>query len=144
MIFARRTDTGMDRNKSKGFTLLELLVVVAIIGVLATIAIPMYRGYVDKAQKTVAVGTLDTMRKDLESFHIDYQRYPLDINFTTGREIPGSLQIFSSNMINQIASDFSTILTYIYNASIQSYTITTTAKDQANTPMTLTPQEITY
>ena len=43
----------MVTNIKKSFTLIELLIVVAIIGILAGVGIPMYNGYMDDAKKRV-------------------------------------------------------------------------------------------
>ena len=57
-------------NAQKGFTLIELMIVIAIIGILAAIAIPAYQNYTAKAQATEAVtllGGLKTAVVDLSS-----------------------------------------------------------------------------
>ena len=46
----------------KGFTLIELMIVVAIIGILAAIAIPQYQNYVTKAQVTRVIGETSSIR----------------------------------------------------------------------------------
>ena len=49
-------------NAQKGFTLIELMIVVAIIGILAAIAIPQYQNYVTKSQVTRVIGETGSLR----------------------------------------------------------------------------------
>lgn len=52
--------------KEHGFTLIELMIVVAIIGILAAVAIPMYQNYVAKSQITSAVAELNGAKPQYE------------------------------------------------------------------------------
>ena len=50
------------RNK-KGFTLIELMIVVAILGILAAVAIPMYINYQNRARMAEAPVSIDAIKK---------------------------------------------------------------------------------
>jgi general secretion pathway protein G len=61
---------------SDGFTLLELMVIVAMIGILVTLAIPSYQRSVLKAREAVLQQDLYTMRELLDQYRADQGKYP--------------------------------------------------------------------
>ena len=63
-------------SKSKGFTLLELLVVIVIIGLLAGYVAPRYFGQIGKSEVQVARAQIDSLEKALDQYRLDVRRYP--------------------------------------------------------------------
>jgi len=68
------------RRAQRGFTLIELIVVVTIIGILAAVAVVNVRNAQRKAQETALRDDLAEMRKAIDNFYADKQRYPHDLN----------------------------------------------------------------
>lgn len=68
------------RRGQRGFTLIELIVVVTIIGILAGIAVVHVRNAQKKALDTAVRADLHEMRKAIDDFYADKQRYPTDLN----------------------------------------------------------------
>jgi len=59
-----------------GFTLIELMVVVAIMGILAAIAVPMYGDYVTRSRIIDGTSKLGDIRTQMEKFFMDNRTYP--------------------------------------------------------------------
>jgi type IV pilus assembly protein PilE len=63
------------QTKSSGFTLVELMIAVAIISVIAVIAIPAYNGYIAEARLATARSNIDSLRLFLEDYRLDNGTY---------------------------------------------------------------------
>ena len=68
------------KNTESGLTLLELMVAIAIIGILAAIAVPNYLGYLQRARYTVAIGDIRNISQAADEFAANNNRYPKDLN----------------------------------------------------------------
>ncbi len=64
------------KKNQKGFTLIELMIVIAIIGILAAIAIPQFSSYRAKGFNSGALSDTRNLRTDLESYFAEWSSYP--------------------------------------------------------------------
>ncbi len=77
-------------NYAKGFTLVELMIAVAIIGILSAVAIPSYSNYVVRGKLVEATGELANGRIRLEQFFQDNRAYD-----ATGTPCPAATRYFT-------------------------------------------------
>lgn len=73
---ARRAHRAPASHENRGFTLLELLVVIVIIGLLATLIAPRYFDQVGKSNVKVAKAQIVALEKALDQYRLDVGQYP--------------------------------------------------------------------
>ena|SRR5690348_8379078 len=78
------------KTMQKGFTLIELMIVVAIIAILAAIAIPAYQDYVIRSQVSEGMSLADGAKTAVAEFYSNYGHYPLN-NTSAGLAPAGSI-----------------------------------------------------
>ena len=66
------------KTVQQGFTLIELMIVVAIIGILASMAIPAYQTYTIRAQIAEGLQIAGPIQKAVAEFHVDHGTFPAD------------------------------------------------------------------
>ncbi len=127
-------DTGMIRQpifrkKAAGFTLIELMIAVAIVGILASIAIPSYTSYVQRSKRTEAMVALMQVAQMQEKFYSQNLRYA-DSRATLGVSANTENDLYAITIAGT-KSGGGVCTNTVDNACI-TYTATATAKSTAS------------
>lgn len=111
------------QHKDKGFTLIEMLIVVALIAILAAIAMPAYNGYVSRGKIKTAQADLVALGLNIENEYRKKLSYAsANTNYTSTNDLIGK---FTSWRPASSTTDF------VFTASLTSSTYTVTATGQA-------------
>lgn len=130
---------GVNVKSNRGFTLIELMVVVAIIAILAAIALPSYRSYVRKSHRTDAQSAMQAIALKEESFRADNPGYTANWpNVGGDPNSQSSLSTFFTFTLTTAAATSTTPATYTLTATA----VGDQANDKANgvscTPLVIT------
>jgi type IV pilus assembly protein PilE len=77
------------RLKMRGMTLIELLVVIGVLGILTSIAVPTYRKYLLRAQRSEAKIALLQLQTAQEKYYLQYNAYTDKVTTSSTAEVPG-------------------------------------------------------
>ena len=106
------------RNAQRGFSLIELMIVVAIVAIISAIAYPSYQRYVIKTKRSVAQNALLQVADRQQQFFMDNKRFADDIS---NLGFPANPYVVDDNGTSTVASDGDAV----YSLSLSNVTATT-------------------
>ena len=115
--------TKLIRNNQKGFTLIELMIVVAIIGILAAIAIPNFRNYQMKAKTAEAKTNLGALKTSQEAYAAENGTYLACVAAPVN--VPGTAKAAFGGNANYTAIGFAPSGDVYYSYTVYGVTATT-------------------
>ena len=101
-------------RKQQGFTLIELMIVIAIIGILAAIAIPAYQNYTVRAKVTEGLNLASAAQLAVAETYQSNGAFPTGGNVSYGLPLPASIQ---GKYVDSVAADSKGVITITFKGS---------------------------
>ncbi len=102
----------MKRVRQAGVTLIELMIVIAVLGILVMVAYPAYQNHLKEVRRNNAQGELVKLQLAMEAFRVKNTSYPANLGALTGYSV----------------GDAGTYYTFSVSGAVSTYTLTAAAK----------------
>ena len=90
------------QRKQQGFTLIELMIVVAIVGILAAIAVPAYQDYMTRAKVSEGISAVDQIRTAVADFYTSQGHFPQTNSMGNGTTANGTYSVDRAKYASEI------------------------------------------
>ncbi|HSX42689.1 MAG TPA: prepilin-type N-terminal cleavage/methylation domain-containing protein [Candidatus Saccharimonadales bacterium] len=98
------------KNKSKGFTIVELLIVIVVIGILATLVIVTFTGIQQKARDSKRKTDISAIQASLESYYSSNNTYPTVADLNSSTWLAANMKGFDTNALKDPKGNASTVV----------------------------------
>lgn len=115
-MFSMKTQ---DHTSCRGFSLVELLIVVAVIGLIVAIAVPNLLNAIQRSRQTRTISDLRSISNGLGIYHQDYAKFPVAASMAAFTEVSESLVPF----IGQVPTDDGWQRVFVYKSDGDTYTV---------------------
>jgi general secretion pathway protein G len=115
----------MSRHDSRGFSLLELLITLVVIGIIAAMTIPNLLAAIDKGKQKRTMADMRSIGTAVEAYSVDNGRYPVASDAST------LALAISSNFVKVMPERDGWDHSYVVNSETTAYTVFSSGKDGA-------------
>lgn len=118
-----QSTVGQIRRERRGFTLIELMITVAIVAILSVVALPAYNDYIRRSQATDATANLSAARARMEQYFQDNRNYGPTAGTTCGPTTAASKYFTYACVTSNTGANFVITATGTPGGTTHTYTI---------------------
>ncbi|ARN73030.1 pilin [Oceanicoccus sagamiensis] len=105
------------KSNQSGFTLIELMIVIAIIGILASVAIPQYQVYTQRAEATTSLGAMRAIQLGIQEYAATQGTLPTSLGDLTPYGLTSTDTDYAAGIVAKISVGAAGLITMTYTST---------------------------